>query len=108
MDSGLVLAKGGSVNVPWKAILGTAARVGDAVLKGVPATEIAEGVLARLGGSDKERTVLEAALCELRTASKTAGRDLSTDPAVVAAVQELIAVTVRLHNAMAAAAVAPA
>lgn len=96
------------MKIPWKSIASIAGRVGLAVLQGVPAIEAYTAATGHATGTQKAAAVYELVLAELSAASIAAGRDLSLDPRVAAAVRALIDDTAELHNALAAAAAAPA
>jgi len=84
-------------------VVGIAARVGAAVLTGVPAIEKYQQQTRSGDGRDKASALLDLAVDELRAASLAAGRDLSLNPRVIDVLKRLTNDVVELHNALAAA-----
>lgn len=85
---------------PWSKILPIAARVGAAVITGVPTIEAMTESL-RTPGADKKAAVLNAVRAELATAENIAGHDLANDPDVLGAASAVIDAVTHFHNMLA-------
>lgn len=91
--------------VPWSKIAPIAARVGAAVLTGVPAIEALTKSL-RTPGAEKKAAVLDAVRTELYAAELVVGHDVANDPDVLGAASAIIDAVAHLHNILAAKAAA--
>lgn len=90
------------MKIPWGTIVHVAARVGSAVITGVPVTESLLKAIGDRSGADKKTAVLDLVRAELALAGGVVGKDLASDPAVLSASSALIDAYVHLHNMLAA------
>lgn len=88
------------LKIPWGKILPVAARVGAAVMTGVPTIEAMTESL-RTPGADKRAAVLTAVRAELNAAEALAGHDLANDPDVLGAAGAIIDAVTHFHNMLA-------
>jgi hypothetical protein len=92
------------MHLPWGGILQDRARIGTAVVTGVPATQVLVDEIGHATGEQKRSAVLKLVQTELLLAEGAAGRDLVNDPTVMQAAGALVDAYVNLHNVLAHAA----
>jgi hypothetical protein len=79
-----------------------------AAAQAIPAVEAFKGTIAGASGADKKTAVLQLVEAELGAARFATGRDLASDPDVMAAAGAVVDAIVALHNIVGKKAVTPA